>query len=135
MQNGGIRVIAFKVEIDGQQAAVAGVDDWSVLTLNIAAGRAENMTFSRPQVDEIRLDFGGLTQDDASGIRHHFRWRGRDLSIGSKVGVTIVESDHPDPPLKRYRSDAEVQESPFTEEELEAMDRKYYLELKREFES
>ena len=128
-------MIAFKVEIDGQQVAVAGVDDWSVLMLNIAAGRAESMTLIRPQLDDIQLAIAGHTQDDASGITQHFRWLGRDLSIGSQVSVTIVETDHPDPPLKRYRSDADVQESAFTEEELEAMDRKYYLELKREFES
>ena len=48
--------------------------------------------------------------------------------------VTVVDTDHPDPPTKRYRSDKEVQENPFTEEELKEMRRQDYLELKKEFE-
>jgi len=67
------------------------------------------------------------------GVAYHVRWRGRDLTVGSRVTVSIVDTGHPDPPVKRYRSDKEVQESSFTEEELKEMRRQDYLELKKEF--
>ncbi len=40
----------------------------------------------------------------------------------------------PDQPIKRYRSDNEVQESPFTEVEWKEIRRKDYESLKKEFE-
>jgi hypothetical protein len=48
--------------------------------------------------------------------------------------VTVVESDHPDPPIRRYRSDKEMQESPFTNHEMREMRWQDYLALKKEFE-
>lgn len=47
--------------------------------------------------------------------------------------VTIVETDSPTEPVKRFRSDAEVQEDAFTEEEARQMRLQDYLELKKEF--
>jgi hypothetical protein len=51
------------------------------------------------------------------------RWRGRTLTVGSRVTVSVVDAERPDPPVKRYRSDKDVQESSFTEEELREMRR------------
>jgi len=122
-------MLAFDVEIDGQHIALAGAPDWAVLHVIINAGRGG-------QVQGTYLDcsIGALTERDSSGIAHHVRWAGRKLSVGSRIVVNVVETDQPDPPTKRYRSDKEVQENPFTEEELKEMRRQDYLELKKEFE-
>ena len=85
------------------------------------------------RASHLDLFVGGLSERDALGVAYHVRWRGRDLTVGSRVTVSIVDTGHPDPPVKRYRSDKEVQESSFTEEELKEMRRQDYLELKKEF--
>jgi len=54
--------------------------------------------------------------------------------VGSKVSVTVVDVDAADPPVNRYRSDAQVQENAFTDEEWRQLRYQDYLELKREFE-
>ncbi len=56
------------------------------------------------------------------------------MTVGSKVVINIVETDQPDPPVRRYRSDRLVQESPFSEEEIEQMEREDYVRLKAKFE-
>lgn len=55
--------------------------------------------------------------------------------LGDKVEIEIVSTEDVTPPMKRYRSDREVQESPFTEDEECEMRYENYLELKKEFES
>jgi len=75
-----------------------------------------------------------MTKDNEEGIAHHFRWPRVPLKIGSTVRVTVVEVDSVDLPVKRYRADKEVQENPFTEEEMREMRYQDYLALKKEFE-
>lgn len=128
-------MLAFQVEIDGESFAVAGVEDWSILALHVNAARgdpAADTAFSRE--DSFDFSVGGLTEADTQGDSYHFRWPRKELHIGSKVTVTIVETDTPDAPIKRYRSDQKVQESPFTEAELRELRWQDYLLLKEEFE-
>jgi len=128
-------MIAFQVEIDGERVAVAGVDDWSILAMHITGSRGDpTAAFGSFRADRVGYSVGGLSKPDAQGVCHHFRWKDRDLSVGSKVVLTIVDVETPDPPIKRYRSDAEIQESAFTEEEMRAHRYQDYLDLKREFE-
>jgi hypothetical protein len=47
----------------------------------------------------------------------------------------VVDTLEVDEPKNRYRSDAEHQENPFTEEEWRDMRYKDYLQLKAEFEA
>jgi len=123
-------MLAFDVEIDGHHVALAGIPDWAILHVSVTAGRG------RASEGKTHLDcsIGGLSERDPSGSPHHVRWSGRAVVVGSRIVVTVVETDHPDPPTKRYRSDKEVQESPFTDAEWKEMRRQDYLELKKEFE-
>lgn len=123
-------MLAFKIEIDDKLHAVAGVEDWSVLALHVNAVRSKSHL---PEADDLDISVGGLTTSDEEGIAHHFRWPRVPLKVGSTVKVTLVESETTDPPAKRYRSDREVQDSPFTEEEARELRRQDYLELKKEF--
>lgn len=121
-------MLAFEIEIDGKHFCLAGVEDWSILAFHLDASR-------HSESDEIRLSMGGLTQNDQNGVSHHVRWRDRqDLKVGSTVTVTVVDTNAPDPLLRRYRSDHDVQECPFTEEEMEEMQRAQWLALKAKFE-
>ena len=128
-------MIALVVEIDGEKYLVAGVEDWSLISAHLTAmrGSAGDSEAKNPE-DEIDLAIGGLTRPDASKQRFHFRWPRRELKVGSSVKITVVDVQECDAPIKRYRSDKEVQESPFTEEEMREMRRQDYLKLKEEFE-
>jgi predicted RNA-binding protein len=57
-----------------------------------------------------------------------------DLELGDKIEIEIGDIQKIDLPKKRYRSDKEVQENPFTDEEWRELRYKDYLDLKKEFE-
>jgi hypothetical protein len=82
----------------------------------------------------LECSVGGLTFPDGGDVRHHFRWTNAPLSIGSRISINVVETASVDPPKNRYRSDAKIQENPFTEEEILEMRYRNYLQLKAEFE-
>ncbi len=82
----------------------------------------------------IRLSLGGLSHKNEEGFIEHFRWKDLDLQTEDIVEIEVVETDTIDPPTKRFRSDKEVQESPYTEDEWREMKYQDYLELKKEFE-
>src|SRR5258706_265531 len=127
-------MIAFEIEIDGERYVVAGVEDWSILSMHITAKRAERDNVPTGEPPDVDASAGGLTLYDADRISYHFRWPRKDLAVGSSVTVKIIETSSADPPVNRYRSDREVQENPFTEEEWKQMRHDDYLKLKQEFE-
>jgi hypothetical protein len=128
-------MLALQVEVDGQHLAVAGVADWALLSAHITANKGDpKASAESARADRIDLSVGALSQPDSESISHHLRWGTFDLRAGSRVLITIVETNEPDAPIKRYRSDREVQENPFTEEETREFRWKDYLELKKEFE-
>lgn len=123
-------MLAFRIEVDGEEVAVAGVEDWAVLALHVTATRSDA---SEHPFGHSHVSVGGLALPGETPGHHHFRWKDRDLQVGSRVVVSVVETDKPTPPAKRFRSDAEVQEDSFTEAEAREMRLKDYLELKKEF--
>lgn len=128
-------MIALLIEIDGERYVLAGVEDWSLISAHLTAMRGVGGdSEAKNKEDEIEISVGGLTRPDASKQRFHFRWPRRELGVGSSVKITVVDADKCDPPVKRYRSDKEVQENPFTDGEMREMRRQDYLKLKEEFE-
>lgn len=128
-------MLAYQIEIDGKKFLVAGVTDWGFLGIHINANRGDpKAPAESARTDQLDLSVGGITETDSNGEFFHFRWPRKELSVGSRVTVTLIETENTDPPIKRYRSDNKVQEEPFTEEEIREMRWKTYLELKREFE-
>ncbi len=125
-------MIALKLSVDGEELLTAGVEDWSLVNAQVLAMRSEPNSDVRDGY--IELSSGGLTMPDNKKIRYHFRWPRVELQVGSVVTIEIVESENPTPPKKRFRSDAEVQENPFTDEEMREMRYQDYLNLKAEFE-
>ena len=128
-------MLALEVEVDGKKFVIAGVEDWGLLSAHLTASRARpDAPAPSARVDSIELSIGGLTERDTDGGAHHFRWGRKNLNIGSRVVIRVVEVESADPPIKRYRSDAKVQENPFTDAEIREMRWQEYLELKQEFE-
>jgi hypothetical protein len=124
-------MLAFEVFIDGERIYVAGVEDCAVLTALISA------TFRRPHsgtAGEIEFSAGGLMQSDAGGASYHMRWEPRQLQVGSQVTINVIETEQVDEPLRRYRSDRQVQESPWTDQEIEKFEREEWVRLKTQFE-
>jgi hypothetical protein len=125
-------MIAFKISVNGKEVVIAGQEDWSVLAMHVSATRDKNES---PSDGYVRYSVGGLSKPNSDGISQHFRWPEIDLSVGDKVEVEVVDTTDIDQPKKRFRSDHEVQEDPFTEEEAREMRYQDYLELKKEFEN
>lgn len=123
-------MLAYSVKINGDHAGVCGFNDWAVLTATLAAGRGK----AERALDGIEFRVGGLERGSEDSPAHFVRFVLERLDVGDKIEIEIVESEVVMEPLRRYRSDREVQESPFTDEELERMERETYEELKAKFE-
>ena len=124
-------MIALRIRVNGDEMYVVGQKDVSILHSNVVVSRGNS---ERRVDDYIRLNTSGLSHDTDKGYPEHFRWKDRELKIGDVVEIEILETDEIDAPVKRYRSDHEVQENPFTDEEIREMRYNNYLELKEEFE-
>lgn len=125
-------MLAFEITIDGERLARAGFADWSVLSAHVTAVQEGA---GRPdRKGELEFSVGGLSKTTAEGAQYHVRWPKRQLTIGSKISIELVETDEPDEPERRYRSDREVQESPYSDEEIEQFEREEWLRLKAKFE-
>ena len=125
-------MLAFELFVDDRRICLAGMEDWAVMSVILSGVRRRE----QDPGDSGRLDIaaGGLSETDADGAAYHARWEKVDLAIGSRVVINLVETDQPDPPIRRYRSDRDVHESPFTEEQIEEMEREDWLRLKAKFE-
>jgi hypothetical protein len=124
-------MIAIKIRVNGDLLYVIGQEDVSILNSNLVISRDNS---ERDVDDYIRLNAGGLSQDTDKGYPEHFRYKSQNLQVGDVVEMEIVDTDKIDAPVKRYRSDQEVQENPFTNEECREMRYNDYLQLKEEFE-
>ena len=120
---------AFRVVLDGKALGDLGVADFSNTSIIIGFGRGSNA-----ESIDYRLHLGGLTQSDENGVSRHYRWASPHLEEGSRIEIEIVDSDNCVPPTRLYRSDHEIQEPAFTEDEMRKMRYESYLELKKEFE-
>ena len=125
-------MIAFKVRLNGETLCVVGQPDASVLSTIVSAktGRQD-----RGIDDHVHFHMGGLSQKAANGYSEHFRYETPDLAIGDTIEIEILDTDEIDAPKKRYRSDREAPENPYTEEEMREMRYQDYLQLKEEFEA
>ena len=126
-------MLAFKIEIDGKPYVVAGFQDWTLLGLDLMALRA-NLA-QRQDHDTVDLSVRGICEQRVPGEHHGVRWVTRRIPVGTKITIEVCESDKCDAPIQRYRSDATVQEIPFTEHELREMRYQDYQRLRQEFET
>jgi len=122
-------MFAFEISVNGTSTLLAGVEDWCSLSAILTAKRARDQN----SVDDFDLYVGGLVLPDIEG-HHHVRWVRQHLAMGDEVTIRLVEVPEADAPKNRFRSDKNVQENPFTEEEIYEMQKEEYLRLKKIFE-
>jgi len=121
-------LLAFEIEINGDQRILAGFSDWDTLHITLLAVREAS-----EEEQELRLHLSGSAQITDEEIREHVRWKTPEVSVGDEVKIRIVEVAEADIPAKRYRSDKTVQDNPFTEAEIEEMERMDYERLCKKF--
>lgn len=78
-----------------------------------------------------RFSVGGLSHPDEEKNRNFFRWKEENLQIGDKVEIEDARTEEITEAVKIFRSNSDVQENPFTEDEMKEMRCQDYLELKR----
>jgi hypothetical protein len=122
-------MIALEIAINGKRLVLAGVDDWEMLSAMIVLQRAG----SAEEIKEFSIDIGGLPVQMEAGKLEHLRWGQFDLALGDAITLRAVTVDSAEPPRKRYRSDRSVQESPYTDEEIETMNRAEYERLRAKY--
>ena len=122
-------MIAFEITVDGEPQPTVGMEDWCVLSAIVSAVRGRDG--DEPDID---LAPGGLTRENEEGVAHHFRWKRTPLRVGSTITLCVVDVDSLPPPQRVYRSDREVREAAFTDEEIEAVEREEFARLKAKFE-
>jgi hypothetical protein len=123
-------MIAFEILINEKKELVAGIEDWDFINAIINAKRA----LKANETDEFEIRIGGIAQQVENDKIEHLRWGCKTLKLGDTVSIRLIDTNKVDPPIKRYRSDRKVQESPFTDEEIYEMKKQTYLELKAMFE-
>ena len=127
-------MLAFELFVDDRRICLAGMEDWAVMSVILSAVNSGERADGLPREGKLDVSAGGLSENDPDGVAYHARWARVDLQVGSKVQINVVDSDAPEPPMHRYRSDREVQEPAFTKEEIEQMEREDYERLKAKFE-
>lgn len=123
-------MLAFHLTINGEPAGTFGFDDWAVISAFLTA----TSRTLREDYERIELSISGLEGRTISDGAYHVRCFRRNMSRGDEIKLKIIETDIADPPLKRYRSDALIQEDAFTEEEHLEFEREEYERLKAKFE-
>ena len=127
-------MLAFELFVDDRRICLAGMEDWAVMSVILSAVSSGVRADGLPREGKIDVSAGGLSEGDSDGIAYHARWARVDLAVGSRVTINVLETDEPDPPIRRYRSDREHREPAFTKEEIEEMEREDYQRLKAKFE-
>jgi hypothetical protein len=122
-------MLALVISINGEQVLVAGEETCELLTADIFAMRDSDADES-----EYHISVSGLPDQTEKGKHHHLRWKRTPFNVGDEISIRLTEVSTADPPIRRYRSDNEVQESPHTEEEVRELQWKTYLFLKEKFE-
>lgn len=125
---------AFRIEIDGQHVGDFGVSGFSFQSLIFNLSRG--MSDAHPSLRDDQCDFSisGMTERDESGKCHSYRWSTRKMPVGMRVTVEVVESSNGVIPVKWVPEEGELEQPPFTKEELREMWYEDYLRLKKEFE-
>ena len=94
-------MIAFRVTVNGKVLATAGIDGPHVLTAIVSSSAGKQRSSKVPR---LSMHLGGLVSGDRPQWRKHLDWLAdgrRDLKVGDKVVVEIVEVDRSDEPIRQ----------------------------------
>ncbi len=108
-------MIGFHVQVNDEAPIRVGDAAISVLTAIVSYAVSKG---------EVALSIGGLVAPPASA-REHVDWLQRQLEIGDRIVVSVVDAGELDPPVRRTPEDPELSEQ---------QERRYYERLKARFE-
>lgn len=95
-------MIAFEVKLNGERVCIGGAEDLSVLTAHVtAAGQlGDKSVSSRPnETTDLFYSVGGLAVRPDPHQDVQLRWKSHGLAkVGDVIEVTILDTDHVDPP-------------------------------------
>jgi hypothetical protein len=103
--------LCFEVTINQDNPVAAGAPEANVLSAIVSYVTERN---------ELTLEVGGLASNS-----ERLDWISRDLKVGDVMVIRIVESNAPDPPVKRHRDEPSF---------LADQERAYYERLRRKYE-
>jgi len=107
--------LGFEVQVNDDAPVRAGDDEMSVLTAIVSYTASG---------DDIELMIAGLIARSSSP-QEHVEWLQRDLKVGDRIILTVVDGVDLDPPVRRTRDDPGLREQ---------QERRYYEQLKARFE-
>ena len=123
-------MFAVVISINGEEVLVAGEEGCELLTTDIFAMRHNDADES-----EYHISVSGLPEQREKGKHEFDRWRRTAFKFGDEISIRLTDVSKADAPVKRYRSDSEVQESHLTDEEIRERQWQAYLFLKKKFEN
>jgi hypothetical protein len=94
-------MIAFRVTVNGKVLATAGIDGPHVLSAIVSSSAGKQRSGKVPR---LSMHLGGLVSGDRPQWRKHLDWLAdgrRDLKVGDKVVVEIVEVERSDEPVRQ----------------------------------
>lgn len=127
-------MLVLRVSVNEEPSVVAGAEDLGVLNAIVAAvgtlGPASRP--NRPgELRDLHLSVGGLTSRAPGEPNEHQRWVGlRELHVGDRVVVEILESDTADP----VESSELARQRGYDERAYFEHCKRTYLELKAKYE-
>src|SRR5262245_42512672 len=107
-------MIGFHVKVNDDVPIRAGDTAISVLSAIVSYAVSRS---------ELELTIGGLIASHSSP-REHVEWLRRELEVGDRIVLTVVDTAEPDPPVRRIREDPGF---------AEHQERQYYEQLKARF--
>jgi hypothetical protein len=91
-----MKVIALRVEVNGELVAIAGAENLSLLSGTVGLGSGSTTAF-----DSTNIMFSVMGLDVGSRQPRQLTWaEGVQLKLGDKVSFQVVEVEHPSPPSK-----------------------------------
>jgi hypothetical protein len=107
--------VGFQVQVNDDAPVRAGDAASRVLSAIVSYTASGN---------EIELTVGGLVAPDSSATEH-LEWLRRELKVGDRIVLTVVNTVDLDPPVRRTPEDPEL---------AQQRERRYYERLKARFE-
>jgi hypothetical protein len=96
---------ALEIHVNGKRLCTAGIGDDGVLTAIVRSVLRPIQVTSRKRTpraqEDLGLDVGGFNP----AILEHVRWKCSKLRNGDEVRIKIIETDRPDKPSSRERTD------------------------------
>lgn len=94
-------MIAFRITLNGQHLATAGLQDEHVL--NAIVNSVAGVSAAGDALQHVWMHLGGLIRGAVSRDGRHVSWLegGRlDLSVGDQLSIEVVEVEAADPPIE-----------------------------------